>query len=298
MSRENYCKKLTPAMQQVKKFKSEYPDCILFIRIGDFYETFFEDAEICAKELDIVLTSHSKDADGNPIPLAGVPYHAVDTYLPRMIRRGYKVAICEQMEDPKLAKGVVKRDVIKVVTPGTAIDADIIPGGAAHYLMSLCTDSDSNSKLKLFGLAFIDITTGEFFVKEAEFDKNYQSLATEIERYNPLEILVSKGISAKLIKYLASTCRVITPIKESLFANGKDVLCRQFHVESLDGFDTSSELCINAAGAALSYIKDTQKTDIPYIKSFSKRYDSGRMVLDAVTLKNLEILSPLHGDRN
>ncbi|MDY3202812.1 MAG: DNA mismatch repair protein MutS, partial [Methanocorpusculum sp.] len=117
-------KKLTPAMEQVKTFKEKYPDCILFMRMGDFYETFFEDAEICARELDIVQTSRSKDPDGVPIPLAGIPYHAVDLYLPRMIRKGYKVAVCEQVEDPKLAKGVVKRDVVRVVTPGTAIDAD------------------------------------------------------------------------------------------------------------------------------------------------------------------------------
>ncbi|HJJ52607.1 MAG TPA: DNA mismatch repair protein MutS, partial [Methanocorpusculum sp.] len=183
-------KKLTPAMQQVKMFKEQYPDCVLFMRMGDFYETFFEDAEICSRELDLVLTSRSKDPAGNPIPLSGIPYHAVDLYLPRMIRKGYKVAICEQVEDPKQAKGVVKRDVVRVVTPGTAIDADIIPGQAARYLMAVNPDR----KKHIIGLAFLDITTGEFFIKEIPGGEDFSSLATEIERYSPLEILVPQDM--------------------------------------------------------------------------------------------------------
>ncbi|HJK74805.1 MAG TPA: DNA mismatch repair protein MutS, partial [Methanocorpusculum sp.] len=146
-------KKLTPAMEQVRMFKEQYPDCILFMRMGDFYETFWEDAEICARELDIVQTSRSKDPDGNPIPLAGIPYHALDLYLPRMVRKGYKIAICEQIEDPKTAKGCVKRDVIRVVTPGTAIDSGIVDTSAAHYLMAVAADTKGRA-----GLAFLDIT--------------------------------------------------------------------------------------------------------------------------------------------
>ncbi|HJJ42678.1 MAG TPA: DNA mismatch repair protein MutS [Methanocorpusculum sp.] len=287
-------KKLTPAMEQVKTFKEKYPDCVLFMRMGDFYETFYEDAQICARELDIVQTSRSKDPEGVPIPLAGIPYHALDLYLPRLIRKGYKVAICEQVEDPKLAKGVVKRDVVRVVTPGTAIDADVIPGSTAHYLMALCPDA----KKTLIGLAFLDITTGEFFVREIPFEPGLSALATEIEQYNPLEILVPQGISADLITFLASTCKVLTPARSGMFTDGVLELTETFGVSSLDGFDISSVECTNAAAAALRYAKETQKTGLPHIHGFSRKYSDDAMILDAITLRNLEILNPLRGDRN
>ena len=279
-------------MQQVLSFKEQYPDCILFMRMGDFYETFFEDAVICARELDLVKTSRSKDPEGKEIPLAGIPFHAVDLYLPRMIRKGYKVAIVEQMEDPKTAKGCVKRDVIKVVTPGTAIDADVIPGASAHYLMSVSFDKKKNCA----GIAFLDVSTGEFFVRETEAAG--QALATEIERYNPLEILVPQSIDAELVTFFAATHKVISPLRAPYFEKAEETLCTQFGVTSLEGFDTSSPLCLEAAAAAVRYVKETQKTDTAHIRSFTKKYDTDAMILDAVTLRNLEILSPLRGDRN
>lgn len=287
-------RKLTPAMEQVRMFKEEYPDCILFMRMGDFYETFWGDAKICARELDIVLTSRSKDPEGNPIPLAGIPYHAVDLYLPRMVKKGHKVAICEQVEDPKLAKGVVKRDVVRVVTPGTAIDVNIIDGSSAHYLMAVCPDGK-----KSLGLAFLDITTGEFFVSEAALTDNFSELATEIERYSPKEILVPQGISAELIRFLAGTGKVLTPGRSGLFSNGEEKLCKAFGVTSLDGFDCEgSNLSIEAAGAALNYAQETQKAALPHIHGFCKKQNHNSMILDSVTLRNLEILTPLRGDRN
>lgn len=287
-------KKLTPAMEQVKTFKKLYPDCILFMRMGDFYETFFEDAEVCSRELDLVLTSRSKDPEGKPVPLAGIPYHAVDIYLPRMIRKGYKVAICEQIEDPKLAKGVVKRDVIRVVTPGTAIDADIITGSAAHYLMAVSLDTKKN----VAGLAFLDITTGEFFIKEVELSSGCAAVATEIERYSPLEILIPQDLSKDLIPFFTQTGRVLTPVRTTLFSDAEAALCTQFGVTSLDGFDTSSPLCLAAAAAAVRYVTETQKVSLSHIHGFQKKYDADAMILDGVTLRNLEILTPLRGDRN
>ncbi|HJJ54753.1 MAG TPA: DNA mismatch repair protein MutS [Methanocorpusculum sp.] len=286
--------KLTPAMQQVKAFKEQYPDCILFMRMGDFYETFFEDAEICSRELDLVLTSRSKGPDGNPIPLAGIPFHAVDLYLPRMIRKGYKVAVCEQMEDPKLAKGVVKRDVVRVVTPGTAIDADVIPGSAAHYLLSIAVDAKKNA----LGLAFLDITTGEFFVEDADTANGYDQLATEIERYNPLELLIPADASSELLSFVTGLNRVITPLSSLKYTDASPVLCEQFGVTSLDGFDTSSPLCLSAAAAAVRYASETQKVSLHHIQGFSKKYGTDAMILDAAALRNLEILTPLRGDRN
>ena len=282
-------------MEQVRMFKQQYPDCILFMRMGDFYETFWEDAEICARELDIVQTSRSKDPDGNPIPLAGIPYHAVDLYLPRMIRKGYKVAICEQIEDPKTAKGVVKRDVIRVVTPGTAIDSGIIDGAAAHYLMAILPDA----KTTRMGLAFLDITTGEFFIEDIPAGENYAALATEIERYGPAELLVPQGIPSTLITFLAGTGRVLTPGRPGLFTDGAAALCTAFGVASLEGYDCAdSPLGTNAAAAALRYAKETQKTGLPHIHGFSRKHTDTTMVLDAITLRNLEILTPLRGDRS
>ncbi|MCQ2356964.1 MAG: DNA mismatch repair protein MutS, partial [Methanocorpusculum sp.] len=281
-------------MEQVRMFKEQYPDCILFMRMGDFYETFWEDAEICARELDIAQTSRSKDPEGNPIPLAGIPYHALDLYLPRMIRKGYKVALCEQTEDPKTAKGCVKRDVIRVVTPGTAIDTGIVDTSAAHYLMALAVDAKAHA-----GLAFLDITTGEFFVEEIPLEENNASLATEIERYAPAEILVPWQIPADLVSFLAGCGRVITPGRAGIFTDGESMLCTAFGVASLDGYDCAdSPLCISAAAAALRYAKETQKTALPHIGGISRRHAGDAMILDAITLRNLEILSPLRGDRN
>ena len=287
-------KKLTPAMEQVKSFKKLYPDCILFMHMGDFYETFFEDAEICSRELDLVLTSRSKDLDGKPVPLAGIPYHSVDIYLPRMIRKGYKVAICEQIEDPKLAKGVVKRDVIRIVTPGTAIDADIITDSAAHYLMAFSPDT----KKKVAGLAFLDITTGEFFIKEVEITAECADISTEIERYSPLEILIPQDLSKDLIPFFTQTRRVLTPVRSTLFANAEQALCTQFGVTSLDGFDTSSPSSLAAAAAIIRYVSETQKVSLSHIHTFQKKYDAETMILDSVTLRNLEILTPLRGGEN
>lgn len=293
-TKDAYFAKLTPAMQQVKLFKSQYPDCILFMRMGDFYETFFEDAVICSRELDLVLTSRSKGPDGNPIPLAGIPFHAVDLYLPRMIRKGYKVAVCEQTEDPKLAKGVVKRDVTRVVTPGTVIDADIIPGSAAHYLLSIAPDAKKNTA----GLAFLDISTGEFFVEDIETKSGFDALSAEIERYSPLEILIPADSQAELITYLTGCGKVITPVSSAGFAGAEEMLCTQFGVASLNGFDTGSALCISAAAAALRYAEKTQKTSLSHIQGFTRKYSGDAMILDAAALRNLEIITPLRGDRN
>lgn len=276
-------------MEQVRSFKQQYPDCILFMRMGDFYETFWEDAEICAKELDIVLTSRSKDPDDKPIPLAGIPFHAVDLYLPRMIRKGYKIAICEQVEDPKTAKGVVKRDVTRVVTPGTAIDSGLVEGSAAHYLTAILPDA-KNARL---GLAFLDITTGEFFIEDIPSAENYTALATEIDRYEPAELLIPQGIPQELISFLAGTNRILTPGRPGIFSDGTEELCKAFEVSSLEG----SPLAINAAAAAFRYARETQKTDLPHIHGFSRKQIQDAMILDAITLRNLEILTPLRGDR-
>ena len=148
----------TPVMRQYRELKSEHPDTIVFFRIGDFYETFEADAELVSRELEIVLTSRSKSAD-NPIPLAGVPYHAADGYIAKLIQKGYRVAVCEQVGDPKTAKGIVKREIARVITPGTVIDSALVPAVAATYLMAAAPDAKGHE----WGIALLDITTGEFF---------------------------------------------------------------------------------------------------------------------------------------
>jgi len=199
--------KATPAMQQYYAAKEQYPDCIIFFRMGDFYETFCEDAEICARELEITLTSRGKMANGESIPLAGVPHHAVETYLGRMIQKGYKVAICEQIEDPKKAKGIVKRDVIRVVTPGTVIDASLLSSDSSRFLMALCENKageqivggkKARKENLSLGIAFLEISTGEFyattievpdFLQKKEKDSQnflYNSILAEISSFSPV----------------------------------------------------------------------------------------------------------------
>jgi len=170
--------KVTPAMKQFHHFKEKYPDAILFFRMGDFYETFYEDAKICSRVLGLALTSRSKGE--NPIPLAGLPYHAVDGYLKKMLQAGYKVAVCEQVEDPARAKGVVKRDVVRIVTPGTLTDEMLLDSRRDNFLCAVGLGAKSSA------LAWVDISTGHFFVQEVEQDK----ILDELLRIGPREVLL------------------------------------------------------------------------------------------------------------
>lgn len=176
----------TPAMKQYYAAKEECPDALVFFRMGDFYESFGDDAKVMAKELEITLTTRGKSKSGTDMPLAGIPYHAIDTYLPRLIKKGYKVAICEQLEDPKKAKGVVKRGIVRVVTPGTAIDSSIITDSSNNYLMALTGSYKKNSNAKAnggketFGISFLDISTGEFFGTQFEDAAPYEKVISEV----------------------------------------------------------------------------------------------------------------------
>ncbi|MBN2582273.1 MAG: DNA mismatch repair protein MutS, partial [Planctomycetes bacterium] len=169
----------TPAMRQYKEMKTRYPETILFFRMGDFYEMFYDDARIASKVLGLALTSRSKDSD-NPIPLAGIPYHALDSYLAKMIRAGHRVAICEQIEDPKQAKGVVQRDVVRVVTPGTLTDESMLDDRQANYLAAVCPDGDRA------GAAWVDLSTGKFWCE----DVTLAGACDELARLGPAECLL------------------------------------------------------------------------------------------------------------
>jgi DNA mismatch repair protein MutS len=276
-------------MRQFYEAKRQYPDCIIFFRMGDFYETFCEDAEICAREMEITLTSRGRMPDGQEIPLAGIPYHALDGYLSRMISRGYKVAICEQVEDPKKAKGIVKRDVVRVVTPGTVIDAALLPGEHARYLMAAVL----NRKKKRIGLAFLDISTGDFQASEIPYDEHGESLRAYIARFRPAECIIPSGNEA-LAEAVSRFGPLVSPLDASLFDpdTASSLLCRQFDLPDLSRSPCAGMTeAITAAGAALAYAQKTQFDSLTHIRSFSNNPQSEYLILDAVTLRNLELVS-------
>ncbi|MDR2855323.1 MAG: DNA mismatch repair protein MutS [Methanomicrobiales archaeon] len=314
--------KVTPAMQQYYAAKEQYPDCIIFFRMGDFYETFCEDAEICARELEITLTSRGKMGDGEAIPLAGVPYHAVESYLGRMIQKGYKVAICEQIEDPKKAKGVVKRDVVRVITPGTVIDANLLSSDHSRFLMALCEHTDEEEggkktgrgerKQKSIGLSFLDISTGEFYatsietpevLQKKEKDSReflYHAILGEISAFSPVECIVSNNDTHELHAALSMNGIVITPCDPDLFSYGAavDLLTKQAADHGTDFHDTLASFGgrgvpgVRAAGAALNYARKTQFHDLGHVHPVM-RVPPDHMVLDSIALRNLEIIKSI-----
>ena len=178
-------KKYSPMMQHYLQTKEKYKDCILFYRLGDFYEMFFDDAINVSRELELTLTGKDCGQDERA-PMCGIPYHAAENYIAKLIEKGYKVAICEQLEDPKLAKGIVKRDVIKIVTPGTVVESTLLEEKKNNYIMAIYKEG------MYFGLAVCDISTGDFYATEIKEENNYAKLLDEISRYNPSEIIVNK----------------------------------------------------------------------------------------------------------
>ena len=243
--------------------------------------------------LDIVLTSRSKSGD-NRVPLAGVPYHAVDGYIAKLIGRGYRVAVCDQVEDPKTAKGIVKREITRVITPGTVIDSSMVPSSAASYLMALCPDTKRGE----WGIALLDISTGEFFVTVTGYDSSFQNVISEMARYRPAECIVSSGVNGEMRQRIMEQGVVVTPFRDEAFLNENAFRCltTHFRVASLSGYGCGeSEATTGAAGAALAYAKETQFSDLSHIGSLSLRTSSQSMMLDAITLRNLEVKESIRG---
>ena len=183
--------KYSPMMQHYIATKAKYLDCILCYRLGDFFEMFFEDAIVCSRELELTLTGKDCGQEERA-PMCGIPHHAMDSYIAKLVERGYKVAICEQLEDPKQAKGIVKRDVIKVVTPGTVVDGNILEEKKNNYIMSVYKEG------MFFGVAVCDISTGDFYSTEIKEDNNFSKLLDEISRYNPSELVINKMTTSRL----------------------------------------------------------------------------------------------------
>src|SRR5712672_238367 len=185
---------VTPAMRQYLDAKQQYRDAILLFRMGDFYEIFYEDALVASRALEITLTSRSKDANGGGIPMCGVPYHAVDTYIARLVKKGFRVAICDQVEDPRKAKGLVKREVVRVVSPGTLTDAGFLDAREPAFLMAIAPEGGAAGRLARLGVALLDLSTGEFTAAEYEGPDGLQALADEIAVLKPRELVVPAGV--------------------------------------------------------------------------------------------------------
>ena len=281
--------KLTPMMQQYLKTKQEYKDCILFYRLGDFYEMFFDDALTASKELEITLTGKSCGLEERA-PMCGVPFHAVDGYLNRLVSKGYKVAICEQLEDPATAKGIVKRDVVRIATPGTNLDLTSLDETKNNYLMSVVYLADS------FGVSICDVTTGEFLVTELE---DGAKLFDEIYKYMPSEIICNESfyMSGVDVDNLKERLKITIYSLDSWYFDEdicKRTICEHFHVRSITGLGLDEYISgIIASGSLLVYLKETQKTDLMHISRLTP-YKTGKyMVLDSATRRNLELCETL-----
>lgn len=280
---------VSPMMQHYMKTKEENPDCILFYRLGDFYEMFFDDAVTASKELELTLTGKACGLEERA-PMCGVPYHAVDTYLNKLVSRGYKVAICEQMEDPKLAKGIVKREVIRVVTPGTNLNMQSLEESKNNYLMSIFYTPDKS------GLSVADVSTGDFYLSEAD---SLRTLMDEINKYSPSEIICNNAFALSGIDMEEFKSRLgitVYPLDSHYFdeISDKRALMKQFKVNSLIGLGIDDfQLGTIAAGALLIYLLDMQKTDLSNILKVSPYLTNRFMLLDSSTRRNLELVETM-----
>ena len=280
---------LSPMMQKYMETKEEYPDCILFYRLGDFYEMFFEDAVTASKELELTLTGKNCGLEERA-PMCGVPHHAVDTYLNRLVSKGYKVAICEQMEDPRTVKGLVKREVTRVVTPGTNLNVSALDEGKNNYIMCIVYLSDR------YGIAIADVTTGDFYVTEVDTDRK---LIDEISKFAPSEIVCNEAFFVSGIDFeeLRHRLNIVISSLENWYFD--DELCKRtlsehFHAATMEGLGLKDFPCgVVSSGALLKYLLETQKTDLTHI-SHIQSYTTGKfMIIDSSTRRNLELVETL-----
>ena len=276
-------------MRQYIEIKENNPSCILFFRLGDFYEMFFEDAELVSKELQLTLTARMS-GNGEKAPMCGVPYHAADAYIARLVKKGYKIAICEQMQTPEESNGkLVEREIVRVITPGTVLDEKILRAGSSNYILSI-TQNNNNT----FGLAYSDISTGELSVLEVY---STSDLENEVVTINPVEIImptalkevsgVVEAASGFYISYLDTDYYKQSNINEAIFS--------QFGIKSLLGIGISEDAAyVNALGALLIYIRRTQRSSLGHIVEVHQETPSNYMSLDKSTMRSLELLEPLY----
>jgi len=267
----------TPIRRQYLKIKQKYPQAIVFFRLGDFYETFDEDAKLASRELEIVLTSREM-GKGHRVPMAGIPYHALDNYLARLISRGYKVAICEQVTQPAPGKGLVQREVVRVVTPGTVVEPSLLDSKSNNYLVSLVLGEEA------VGIAYVDITTSEFATTQLPPHR----LVPELERLKPSEIITAEGSELSDLGLAASVTRLDDYWFELEVA--RQTMLDHFGVATLDGYGCGHlPLAVRAAGAIVHYIQETQKGVLGQLTRLTTYSTDSFMALDVQTQRNLEL---------
>lgn len=301
---------MTPLLRQYVRIKAQHPDHVLFFRCGDFYEMFSDDARLAARVLGITLTKRGTDQNGDPIPLAGVPYHSVEPYLARFIRAGYKVAICEQVENPKTAKGVVRREVVRVVTPGTVLEDNLLDNKSNNYLSALIEEKGA------YGLAALDFSTGQFAIAEFHGKDAAAACSHELTRLNPTEIVLAreqKDALAEIFGWSVSpglfaseerkapaardlkqpSIALVESSAVSVYA-ARNALLQQFGVRDLNGFGAeNSKLGVCAAGAILQYLRETQRQQLVHLNEL-RVYSPGEfMTLDSTTQRSLELVANL-----
>ena len=282
--------KITPMLQQYLEIKSQYPDTILFYRLGDFYEMFFEDAVTASRVLGITLTSRNHKDEESKIPLCGVPHHAASSYLAKLVRAGFRVAICEQVEDPRLAKGVVKREVVRVVTPGLVTDALMLDDKSNRYVAAICQTEST------WGLSLLDLTTGEFLVTE---QPESAGLADELTRMAPAEVVIEDDAQdppALLAQALTTICLTRRPATDFYPETARAALLDHFKTVNLAGFGCDSMTAgIAAAGALLLYIRETQKSELNHVEQLTPFDLADLLVIDDASRRNLELTQTIIG---
>ena len=293
-------------MRQYLDAKRQYRDAIVFFRMGDFYEMFYEDALTAARALDITLTSRSKDAGGGAIPMCGVPHHAADTYLTRLVQKGFRVAICEQVEDPKKAKGVVRREVVRVVSPGTFIETSYLEDREPTFLMGLVAQPGGATERRggtcdraRYGMALLDVSTGEFTATGYRGHTGRQALADDVAMLRPREVLMSSESELRAL-LPDSPPPLVTAVEPWVFdiERAREALTTQFDTAGLEGFGLHNQpAAIAAAGALVLYLRETQKAQLAHIRSIAFRETADAMVIDPPTLKHLEVVVSSEGTR-
>jgi DNA mismatch repair protein MutS len=287
-------------MRQYLDAKRQHRDAIVLFRMGDFYEMFYEDALVGARALDLTLTSRAKDSGGNGIPMCGVPFHAVDGYLAKLVKKGFRVAICEQVEDPKKAKGLVRREVVRVVSPGTLTDASYLDAREPAFLMAIVRGKGEGGRGKeLTGAALLDLSTGEFTTAEYQGDEGLQALADEITTLRPREVVVpAESDVATQFPEIARLQLPITNADAWSFQPeaARRALLDQLKTHGLDGFGLDGRTAaIQAAGGLVAHLRETQKADLAHVRAVTYKTTAECLVIDPITLKHLEVLTGSEG---
>jgi DNA mismatch repair protein MutS len=292
-------------MRQYLDAKRQYRDAIVFFRMGDFYEMFYEDAVTASRALDLTLTSRSKDATGSGIPMCGLPHHAADGYLARLVEKGFRVAICEQVEDPKKAKGVVRREVVRVVSPGTYTETGYLDDRAPTLLMAIVRHpaagegTGGGGGQDRYGMSVLDMSTGEFSTSEYEGDTGRQALRDDVAMLRPREVLLSSEEDLRPL-LPDSPAPAVTAVEPWTFDEhrAREALTEQFSTAGLDGFGLQERpAAVASAGAVVHYLRDTQKAQLRHVRSIAFRHTADAMIIDPPTMKHLEVVVSSEGER-